>query len=170
MDFYYKVYDRYMRALSCSLLLIPLSVAAAYAVYWHCGLFSAAKDVIIGIVVAWQVGLWGWRCTLLCPHCGRHSLVLLPNWERFFIPGGIVEHSVHCWRCHRNFCTDIGVNNSRRFLRASYLRTRGKLAPGGFSREYILSCILYSLLASLLVLLVMYALEHRLIDGLTIDY
>lgn len=158
MEFFCRVYDRYMRMTYDSCLYLPVAIAVGFGVYWHTCSQMEGVAAAVATLFCRFIWVWYWRATLVCPHCGRRSLILLPLW-RFLEPAyGLKEFSAYCWRCHRKACTDLALD--RQMMHARCVRSRGSYQPGGFSRQYALRQLCISAIASLALLALMWLVER----------
>lgn len=156
MEYYYRVYDFFMRLTWGSLLYLPMSIAVGMGVYLCTGEMSYACVAWFAVVMLRGAWVNIRRATLLCPHCGRHSLILMPVlWDIFHAAYRVREYKVYCWRCKHSYQTDLSIcRRARDFF--PYIRTRGEPPPDAFTKQHALNTLLITIAASLILLAISY--------------
>lgn len=156
MEYYYRVYDFFMRLTWGSLLYLPMSIAVGMGVYLCTGEMGYACVACFSVVMLRGAWVNIRRATLLCPRCGRHSLILMPVlWDIFREAYRVREYKVYCWRCKHSYQTDLSIcRRARDFF--PYIRTRGEPPPDAFTKQHALNILLITIAASLILLAISY--------------
>lgn len=156
MEFYYRVYDQFLRKMWSSCLYVPISVGAGYGTSLITGNEGYGEVVFMGILVLRLLWVQVWRLTLRCPHCRRRSLALLPDLNLFRSVFEDKPYTVRCWRCKETYETDLARQYTRFSLKEPYIRTRGTPEPGAFTAKEAYTYVISSVVASAILVAIFY--------------